>query len=331
MTSAPPVNILFTSAGRRVSLIRCFRESMHRLGLGGKIFAADAKRDAPALFVADEKVQLPLLSNPEYFVRLQEFCRDYRIDLVVPLIDPELVLLCRHRDKFSDQGTKLLVCSEETNRICEDKRNTAEFFRQCGIATPKLFTIEEAEQNHDWQKPLILKPASGSGSAGVTCITSVEELRFFWKYLRDPIIQQRMEGEEYTIDVLVDSAQRAICAVPRLRIETRAGEISKGVTCKHRPIMEAARVVAEQLPGAVGCLTIQCFWDEKQQIPYFTEINPRFGGGYPLSYTAGADYPGWILANLRGHNFPIKFDGWREDVAMLRYDAAIFTMRDELQ
>src|SRR5689334_13379611 len=174
------INILFTSVGRRVALIRCFRESMHRLGLPGRIYAGDVKQNASALFVADEKIALPRISDPDFVDILLDFCRQRHIHLVVPLIDPELVPLSRRRGEFTAIGTKLLVCGEEANLISNDKRRTEEFFRRCGVATPSVFHLEQLERNYDWSKPLLLKPARGSSSVGVTKITSLEELRFYW-------------------------------------------------------------------------------------------------------------------------------------------------------
>src|SRR4051794_10617437 len=109
MAPARRINILFTSAGRRVALIRCFRESMHRLGIRGRIFAGDAKQNAAALFVADEKVPMPMINDPNYIPFLKSFCRDNQIHLVIPLIDPELTPLSRERDRFAEFGTTVLV------------------------------------------------------------------------------------------------------------------------------------------------------------------------------------------------------------------------------
>ncbi|HTQ40743.1 MAG TPA: ATP-grasp domain-containing protein [Pirellulales bacterium] len=330
MSKARRIKILFTSAGRRVALMRAFRESLHRLGLMSQIYAGDAKKNAPALFVADEKVLLPQIQDPNWIPTLKQFCQDQQIDLVVPLIDPELIPLSRHREEFAAQGTTLLVCDEETNRISNDKNLTEGFFRKHDIDTPRLLSIDELEHKYDWKQPVLMKPADGSSSVGVVKIYNLEELHFFWNRTPNPMIQSCIKGQEYTVDVLVDFSGHALCAVPRMRIETRAGEVSKGITCKSRDIMDAARRVAEALPGARGCLTIQCFRVADTGKLSFIEINPRFGGGYPLSYAAGADYPGWILAQLAGLPFRIEFDGWRDGVAMLRYDAAVFPQSEEL-
>ena len=127
-------------------------------------------------------------------------------------------------------------------------------------------------------------------SIGVTKINSPEELYFFSNYIKDSILQEYVSGQEYTIDVLVDFDGNVRSIVPRLRLETRSGEVSKGITVKNLRIMQAAQKIAENLPGAVGCLTIQCFLLNDNSLK-FIEINPRFGGGFPLSIQAGADFP----------------------------------------
>jgi carbamoyl-phosphate synthase large subunit len=331
MPNSSRIKILFTSAGRRVALIRAFRESLHRLGLDGRIYAGDAKGNAPGLFVADEKLRLPPIQDERWIPTLKEFCREKQIQLLVPLIDPELVPLSRHREEFAALGTTVLVCSEEANKICSDKRLTNAFFEKIDVGSGGDIPVDEIERVHDWKTPLLLKPAFGSSSIGVVKVKSLEELKFYLARTPNPIVQRLLEGSEYTIDALVDFSGKAVCAVPRLRLETRAGEISKGVTCKRKDIMEAARRIAESLPGTCGCLTIQCFSSNADNALAFTEINPRFGGGFPLSYAAGADYPGWILARLAGKPFSLAFDNWRDGLAMLRYDAAMFLTAEELE
>jgi carbamoyl-phosphate synthase large subunit len=173
----------------------------------------------------------------------------------------------------------------------------------------------------------LLKPFNGNSSIGVTKIRNAEELDFFIRYVPDAIVQELITGEEYTIDILVDLHGRVRSVVPRLRVETRAGEISKGITVKNFDIIKAGKKVAEALPGAVGCITVQCFLTPGGEIK-FIEINPRFGGGIPLSIKAGADFPRWIIEMYYGRESEITLDGWESGLVMLRYDDEIFTMKD---
>ena len=320
-------NILFTSAGRRVSLIRSFRSALDAIGLTGKLVAADMRNSAPAAFVADLQEEVPQVSDATYVLRLQEICRRHDIKLLVPLIDTELHLLAPHRAEFAQMGVTLLVSSGEACEICHDKRKTGEFFRSIGIKTPATLDPGTILADPHANYPFLLKPATGSCSVGVNKINNPAELEFFMKYVSDPIVQELVGGQEYTLDILVDFAGKVRSVVPRLRMETRAGEVSKGLTVKNQAIIEAGRLVAASLPGAIGCITAQCFLTADQEIVFF-EINPRFGGGVPLSIEAGADFPRWIIEMMLHTYQERPIDDWRDNLAMLRYDEGIFVSGD---
>lgn len=320
------MNILLTSVGRRVELLKAFRYSMNRANIAGKIIATDLKKSAPAFFVADAAELVPKIGDPNYVEKLLDICDRHQIDLLIPLIDTELSLLSLHRQKFIDRGVTLVVSSVETNEICYSKKQTGAFFKSIGVSTPKIYNISEIENRHF---PLIAKPDTGSSSVGVYHVRDRTELRFFSNYIQDPIIQELIIGEEYTIDILLDFKGNAISIVPRLRLETRAGEVSKGITTKNPALIAAAKYVVESLPGAIGCITIQCFLQPNGNI-VFIEINPRFGGGYPLSYRAGADFPRWLVESYLGNNPKVAIDEWEDGLAMLRYDDAIFVKAHEL-
>ena len=320
------MNILLTSVGRRVELLKAFRQSMYRSNITGKIITADLKRSAPASFLADTAELAPRIDDPDYVEKLLDICDRHRIDLLIPLIDTELYLLSLYRQKFQDRGVTLLLSSVRTNEICYSKKETGIFFDKIGVKTPKVYDLS---QDLDLSFPLIVKPNTGSSSVGVYYVRNHTELNFFATYIKDAIVQELIEGDEYTIDVLVDFKGNVISIVPRLRLETRAGEVSKGITVKNPALIAAAKYVVESLPGAIGCITVQCFLQSNGEI-VFIEINPRFGGGYPLSYRAGADFPSWIVQSLAGDNPKVAIDEWEDGLAMLRYDDAIFVKAEEL-
>ncbi|MBP1995572.1 ATP-grasp domain-containing protein [Paenibacillus eucommiae] len=317
-------NILFTSVGRRVSLVRYFKEVLKELSLDGKIVTADMKNNAPAACVGDIHELLPHATDPFYISRLLEICSQHDIKLLIPLIDTELQVLAEHRLEFEGVGTCVLVSSPEVTRICYDKRKTSAFFKSIQVNTPQTLNGEQILSNPHTCYPLMLKPANGSGSVGATKINNAEELAFFLKYIPNSIVQDYIVGQEYTIDVLMDFQGKAHAAVPRLRLETRAGEVCKGMTVKDSTLMTTAKKVAEALPGAIGCITLQCFVTSAGKI-VFIEINPRFGGGVPLSFVAGANYPKAIIQWLLER--PISWmdmDDWQDGLVMLRYDDAFF-------
>ena len=320
----PRCNILFTSAGRRVGLVQSFRDALTGLGITGSIVTADLRSNAPAHQIADASELVPPIDDSTYVDRLLEICRAHAIHLVVPLLDPELPLLAEVRDAFAAQGVRLLVSSPETAAIGNDKRRTDAFFRGAGIATPELLDAQRLlSAGVDVAFPVLLKPAHGSASVGVSVVHDAEELRHALGRTVAPMVQQLVSGEEYTLDILIDFAGAVRCVVPRLRIETRAGEVSKGRTVKDPRIVAAGIHLGEALPGAVGCITAQCFLTPEGEI-LFIEINPRFGGGFPLAAAAGADFARWIVEWTLGAEPEIAMDGWQDGLTMLRYDAAFF-------
>lgn len=320
-------NILFTSAGRRVVLLWHFKQSLKNLGITGSIVTTDFKKNAPASFIADAYEQVPHVNDLSYVAMLKDICKKHHINLIVPLIDTELHLISLHRQDFDAIGVTLLVSSNETNEICLDKRNTYNFFKSAGVQTPALLNPEEILADSEAKYPFLLKPADGSCSIGVTKISNTRELEFFKDYVPNAIVQEFVVGEEYTLDILVDFHGQVRCVVPRLRIETRAGEISKGVTVKNPALIGAGKKVVDSLPGALGCITVQCFLTPNDEIK-FIEINPRFGGGFPLSIQAGADFPRWIIEMMLGREPEITIDGWQDGIVMLRYDDAIFVTKE---
>lgn len=315
-------NILFTSAGRRVELIELFRQALKDLNLKGNIVVADCQSNIPTALHADRYEEMPRIESPDYIYHLLKICQKHDIKLLVPLIDPELNLLALHREKFARLGVTVLICSSQTNHICFDKRNTEKFFQQIGVKSPTILDPDKILSDCQAQYPFLVKPADGSSSVGVTVVNNPKELAFFKDYIPNAIVQELLRGEEYTLDVLVDFEGRVRCVVPRLRLATRAGEISKGITVKNPQIIAAGAKVVNSLPGTVGCITVQCFLLPNGEIA-FIEINPRFGGGVPLSIEAGANYPKWILQMLLNDK-NIAFDDWQDGIVMLRHDESIF-------
>ena len=319
------MNILLTSVGRRVELLKAFRESMSQSSITGEIITTDLKRNAPASFLADTAELVPRIDRPDYIDRLLDICDRHQIDLLIPLIDTELHLLSLHEQRFRDRGVTVVISSTAVNDICHNKKKTGLFFQTIGVKTPKIYQLDEVE---DRDFPVIIKPNQGSASVDVYKIKNRTELNFFANYVEDPIIQELISGEEYTIDVLVNFQGKAISIVPRLRLETRAGETSKGTTVKNPALIAAAKYVVESLPGAIGCITVQCFLQPDGEI-IFIEINPRFGGGYPLAYRAGADFPLWLFQLCAGKNPQVAIDEWEDGLSMFRYDEAIFVKAEE--
>lgn len=318
------VNICLSSAGRRVALLEGFRDALRGLGLTGYVYAVDACLTAPALRLADASWQVPGCEAPEFLPAMLELCRREQIDLLIPTIDTELPVYAAHREQFAALGTRVAVSGPETVSVAADKLRTHAWLTEHGFPTVRQTTVADfLAHPESWEFPLIVKPRWGSAGKGVDRVASQEALRLLPDLKTDSIVQEVAPGREYTVNVLVSRSGRCLCATPHLRMEVRAGEVSKAVTVKHRGLMELARDMAEALPEAFGAFNFQCFLRGDSDMKVI-EINARFGGGYPLAREAGADFPRWMLQDLLGGPVDATFDGWQDGLAMFRYDQAVF-------
>jgi carbamoyl-phosphate synthase large subunit len=318
-------NILFTSAGRRVALIRHFSRALRQLQLDGNICAADASDQSPAFHITDRSYLVPRVDSTGYIPRLLDICSQEQIGIVVPLIDTELAVLAENRHRFASIGAQVIVSDPDVIAIGMHKTETCAFFKRTGVDTPEIYSSEDIEQGR-YHLPLMVKPDDGSASKMVFKAETHEQLAFFRSYVPHAIVQEFIDGNEYTLDVFTDLGGKVRCVVPRLRIEVRAGEVSKGLIVKDKRIISLGRKVGECLPGARGCITLQCIVSQ-QGVIKMIEINPRFGGGAPLSIEAGADMPAWVIQLAMGREIGNVEHAYRDGLMMLRYDDALFVQR----
>jgi carbamoyl-phosphate synthase large subunit len=320
------LNVLFTSAGRRVELLRAFRRAYATLGLEGRIVAIDVDPLAPALSAADCAYIVPRLTDPEYIPTLAEICRHERADVVFPLIDPDIPVLAANRAVLEAAGTRLAVVCPEAASTAADKWLCAEFFRRLGLDAPRSWLAADL-QSGSLEYPLFIKPRRGSAGKESFVVRNARELAFFSEYVADPIIQEYLPGPELTSDVVCDLDGDVLAVVSRRRIEVRWGEVAKGVTVSDPRIVEACVSVARSLP-AVGPITVQCMMRHGR--PCFTEINARLGGGAPLGVAAGADWPAWLLARCAGIRADVPpLGSYRAGVYLTRFDDSFFLTEAE--
>ena len=314
---------LFTCVGRRVELLNAFTQAGKRLGIRLVIHAADASRLAPALRKADKPHVLPRLSSNGYSNALQDLVRREKIDLLVPLIDLELLAVAAAADRLAELGCCALISSERVVRTCRDKMATFQALRTAGIDTPDTWLLEATVTRTRHSFPYFLKPRSGSAAMGNFVVRNLDELLLLGRRVHEPIVQEFVEGTEHTLDVYTGFDGKPRCVVPRRRLEVRGGEVSKALVVKDPALMAVGRSVAEMLGECRGVVTIQCIATPQGRIRVI-EVNPRFGGGVPLAIKAGADFPRWILSELIGRKPRIDAMGFRDDVAMLRFDDSVF-------
>jgi UDP-N-acetylmuramyl pentapeptide phosphotransferase/UDP-N-acetylglucosamine-1-phosphate transferase len=329
-TDAKQLRILFTSVGRRVALLREFHRAARDLNVNLEIHAVDQSPIAPAMAFCDVASIVPGVQADDYIDRLVDYCQKHRIHAVIPLIDTELPRLAESRERFDEIETNLIISSEEVVHLATNKILTADFLADHGYLTPRILSEDELASP---AFPLFIKPISGSASARARRLDSLDALQFFKDHYPESIIQEFVDGVEYTVDVFVDFDGKPICAVPRQRLEVRAGEVSKGRTANHAEIIKQCCRVVEDLGSCRGMMTLQCFLTADDRI-VFIEFNPRFGGGVPLSIKAGADSPRWTLELLQGRRPTMPagkgLDDWQDGLYMLRYDEAAFVDKDDL-
>lgn len=312
--------ILFTAIGRRVELVKAFQASFENKSIEAKVIGVDTNPlRASAGYFVDEVFSVPRVSEAGYIKALLKICKREKVDLVIPLFEPEFAILDAHRQAFLNGSTMVLLSNQKALQICSNKFHTYTFFTELGVKTP--VTWLGGHFSEDIPFPLFVKPCSGMGSQGAKKVVCPMELASALRYDQAMIVQQFISGTEYTVDVLADFAGQVLAVVPRERLEVRSGEVSKGKTVDRPDIMEQAVAIVEKL-GAIGPLTLQCM-DTGSEI-YWIEMNPRFGGGVPLSIQAGVDYPYMLYQLAQGQKVQPRIGQYKKNLLMLRYDQAVY-------
>lgn len=290
------MNILFTGVGRRIELLQEFRNASLVLNKELRIYGVDMAATAPALAYCDCARRIVAMKDAGYIENLLQICFNDHIDLLIPTIDTDLLVLSENKAQFEAIGTQVMISSPEMIRICRDKNNTYHFFVECGLLAPMPV--------NDWKKyksgyPAFIKPKDGSSSINTFKVENAEELEVCARWVEDYIVQPYVEGKEYTIDIFCDWNGNPISIVPRERMQVRAGEVLKTQIVMDEIMIEESRALCKTFKPC-GPMTVQLIRDKNTKVDYFIEINPRFGGGVPLSMKAGARSAEAILKMLDG-------------------------------
>ncbi len=288
----PEFNVLISSAGRRVALLRAFRKALADLGLPGRVIATDMSAMSAAFQEADAGFLVPPCDDEGFIPTLLQVCAREHVGLVVPTIDTELQVLADQRERFRSQGTIVAISAPEVVKIGSDKGLTHAFLIEVGIPTVAQASVTEVlAQRDDWICPLIVKPRRGSAGIGVRRVDDWAQLERVAS-TDDFVVQSIAPGVEYTVDFLVDSSGAMVCAVPRRRFEVRAGEVSKGMTAGTRGSSRSSSTSLDPSLARSESLNAQMFLDEDSGQVRVIELNPRFGGGFPLALGGRSAIPG---------------------------------------
>jgi carbamoyl-phosphate synthase large subunit len=300
--------VLFTCAGQRVDIVSAFGRA------GAATVAADLDPLAPALYHADHKALVPRVDDPRYVASLAALVAEHDVDLVIPLTDLDQEIVSSARDALAP--ALVLAPTPEVCRTMGDKYLAHIFFEENGIPSPRTWLPGDVPD--DARYPLLVKIREGFGSRHIYHADDAEQLAFHVRATPVvSIVQERCLGEEFSIDVFCDTDGRCLNAIPRSMIQSKGGESIKGESLQDRELIEHGASVAETI-GIVGPANVQCFREPDGSLPV-TDVNPRFGGAFPLPLAAGSHYPDLALALARGERPEPRLGDFRAGVVMTRF------------
>lgn len=320
------MKILFTSVGRRVELMQAFRKAADELKVELTIIGADITDSAPALYFCNETRIVPRIKDEKYIPVLLDICERERVDCLIPTIDTDLLLLAENKKYFKAIGTIVLISAVDKVRLCRDKNYTADYFHSLGLKSPQpVNRVEKYEDEIEKGKagfPAFIKPKDGSSSIDAYRVENLEDLKVYAEKIGDYIIQPYISGKEYTIDIFCDYDGNPVYITPRERLAVRAGEVLKTrITQDETMIAEMQTLIKDFKP--CGQITVQLIREEATGDDYYIEINPRFGGGAPLSIKAGADSAEAVIRMLSGEMLKYMEKAARDGAVYSRFDQSV--------
>jgi len=314
-------NLLFLSSSNHVQLVNSFKDAYKTLNLSGDIYTADINKYCASSLVSKKHNIVPRSDSDDYFPALKKIIIENNINIVLSARDEELYILSRNKKFFDDLNCILLISDEKSITLCRDKYKLSLFFLENNIPQPRTIIFDDLKNNSEIKYPLICKPKIGKASYGIFKALNYESIEKIISNTSEYIFQEYIEGMEYTIDLLADNNCNVLSIIPRKRILIKGGESIISITDKNPIIINYAKHISE-LIGFKYHINIQCI--VKNNIPYFIEINPRFGGASNLSIEAGMNSPLKILQIVKGEKI-ISFIGeFTENLIMLRYTQDFF-------
>lgn len=313
------MNILILSCGTRNKLIRYFKESGNGID---RIIGTDCSAYAPALYETDNHYIVPRMVSPDYLDIILDICQKEKIDAVLPLQEDELFLIASYREKFTDVGVIPIVSEKDTVELCRDKYAFYQHMKQNSLPVlSSCLNLPEFQKSYEAGEmnfPVFIKPVRGCGSIGIQKVDNMELLSVLCKYSpEDMLIQQFAEGEEYGVDLYIDMlSHEPVSIFTKKKLRMRAGETEKSVSVKEEKLFTLIRKTAASL-SLSGPVDMDVFFVNDDY--YISEINPRFGGGYPHAHACGMNFPKLIANNVAGRENAAVIGNYEEGVCMLKY------------
>lgn len=314
-----PINILILSAGTRNKIVQYFKKT---LGENGKVIATDMSTIAPAIYEADKYYIVPRITEPGYIDIILDICKKENISGVLSLIDPELSLLAENEEKFKNIGTTVIGSSYELCERALDKMQMFQWLRSHGYNCAKSYVdkneffadVKTGKANY----PVFVKPVRGSVSIAISKVFDNETVDLLFDHSDNLMIQEYLDGQEIGADCYIDLLSGELVSVfTKKKIVMRAGETDKSVSFKDEKLFELIKKFVNE-SGWRGQIDIDIF--EINGEYHISEVNPRFGGGYPHAYECGADHMKLIVNNLNGIVNSDVIGNYKENVYMMKYN-----------
>ncbi len=313
------MNILILSCGTRNKIVQYFKRELAGNGL---VMATDCSELAPAIYEADKHFIVPRMDDEGYLDTILSICKEHAIKAVLSLIDPELSLLAKHKQEFLRIGTTPIVSDYRIVEMCFDKYRMYQFLIQNGFKTIRSYVDKELFYK-DVEAgvigyPVFVKPVKGSASININKVSSRKEIELLFGRFDNLMIQEYMDGTEYGADVYIDMISGKPAAIfTKEKIKMRAGETDKAVSIKDEKLFDLIKRFVK-MSGFRGIIDIDIFKVNGEY--YISEVNPRFGGGYPHAYECGVNVPRMIINNVEGKTNDEVIGKYNEDVYMMKYN-----------
>ena len=312
------MNILILSAGTRNKIVQYFKNAV---GSEGRIIATDMSELAPAVYEADKFYKVPRITEEGYIDIIFDICKKENINGVLSLIDPELSLLAKHKDEFEALGVTVIGSSYELCERALDKMKMYEWLSTHGYKCARSYVEKEAfyadvEQGLI-QYPVFVKPVCGSASIAISKVYDKETIDLLFAHNDNLMVQELLGGQEIGADVYIDMiSKEAVSIFTKKKIVMRAGETDKSVSFKDEKLFTLIKRFVEE-SGWLGQIDIDIFDVDGEY--YISEVNPRFGGGYPHAYECGCDHMKLIVDNLNGKQNSVMIGQYDDGIFLMKY------------
>ena len=316
------MNILILSAGTRNKIVQYFKKT---IGDNGIVVATDMNKIAPAIYEADKYYIVPRMTEPGYIEIILDICKKEHIDGVLSLIDPELSLLAENVEKFKSIGTKVIGSNYDVCEMSLDKMKMYNFCVKNNFNAARSWNnvekFKELLEKKEIEFPVFVKPQCGSASISISKVYDIETLNMLFEHTEENeklMIQEFLNGQEIGADVYIDMISGEVVSIfTKKKIVMRAGETDKAVSFKDENLFNLIKDFVKKA-GYRGQIDIDIF-DVNGQY-YISEVNPRFGGGYPHAYECGVNHMKLIAKNLENQCNEVKIGNYKEGIYMMKYN-----------